>query len=84
MSHCHNEHSEHHHNHEDGHDHSDDVVPALQNLLYEQVDFGAVITLNESTPSSGAAILRKSWSQRLDPEPELRSEADEQLLMTVP
>lgn len=84
MSHCQNEDSGHVHDHNNGHDHSDDITPALQNLLYGQVDFGAVITLNESIPSSGAAILQKSWTQRLEPEPELKSEADEQLLMTVP
>jgi RNA polymerase I-specific transcription initiation factor RRN6 len=85
MSHCHDDHAGHSHN-GDGppHDHSDDVVPATQFLLYEQIDFGAVITLNESEPRSGAAVLQKPWAERLEAEPELKSDADEQLLMTIP
>lgn len=84
--HCHDEHSGHGHDHSEGHahDHSDDITPALQTLLYEQIDFSALTTLNESEPRSGATIVQKTWAQRLDPEPELQSDADEQLLMTVP
>ncbi|KAK7514472.1 PITH domain-containing protein [Phyllosticta citriasiana] len=85
--HCQDEHSGHGHDHSGhghAHDHSDDITPALQSLLYEQVDFGAVNTLNEAEPRSGAAILQKTWAQRLEPEPELQSDADEQLLMFVP
>jgi hypothetical protein len=80
-SHCHDEHHDHG---ADGHDHSDDITPALQNLLYEQIDFSKLITLNESTSNSGRAICQKTWAQRLDTEPELISSADEQLLMIVP
>ncbi|KAF1817079.1 DUF1000-domain-containing protein [Eremomyces bilateralis CBS 781.70] len=83
MSHCHDEHDHHHHDH-DGHDHSDDITPALQNLLHGQIDFSAVSTLNETDPRSGAAILQKTWAQRLEDQPELRSDADEQILMLVP
>lgn len=68
----------------DGHDHSDDITPALQNLLYEQIEFDKLVTLNEATPGSGKKIAQKTWAQRLEPEPELESDADEQLLMTVP
>ncbi|GME34128.1 hypothetical protein GTA08_BOTSDO11095 [Neofusicoccum parvum] len=85
--HCHDEHAGHGgHDHGDGHvhDHSDDITPALQSLLYEQVDFSGVNTLNESTPRGGATVLQKTWAQRLDPDPELASDADEQLLMFVP
>ena len=86
--HCHDEHADHgghdHGDHGHVHDHSDDITPALQSLLYEQVDFSSVNTLNEETPRAGAAILQKTWAQRLDPEPELASDADEQLLMFVP
>ncbi|KAF9638598.1 putative duf1000 domain-containing protein [Lasiodiplodia theobromae] len=86
--HCHDEHAGHgghdHGDHGHVHDHSDDITPALQSLLYEQVDFSSVNTLNEETPRAGAAILQKTWAQRLDPEPELASDADEQLLMFVP
>jgi hypothetical protein len=80
-SHCHDE----HHDHAgDGHDHTDDITPALQNLLYEQIDFSKLVTLNEDESNSGRAICQKTWAQRLDPEPELKSSADEQLLMIVP
>ena len=48
MSHCHDEHEGHDHSHGGGaHDHSDDITPALQSLLYEQIDFSAVTTLND-------------------------------------
>jgi PITH domain len=82
-SHCHDEHDGHH----DGagvHDHSDDVVPALQSLLYDKIDFGNIRTLNETATGSGAAIVKKPWADRLTPEPELESSADEQLLMFIP
>ncbi|KAH5125983.1 hypothetical protein HBI73_099610 [Parastagonospora nodorum] len=80
-SHCHDEHHDHG---GDGHDHTDDITPALQNLLYEQIDFSKLVTLNEDESNSGRAICQKTWAQRLDPEPELKSSADEQLLMIVP
>ena len=73
------------HDHSHGaHDHDDDVVPALQNLLYEQIDFSAVTCLNEEEPRSGSKILQKTWMQRMEAEPELKSDADEQLLLAVP
>ncbi|KAH8724876.1 PITH domain-containing protein [Phaeosphaeriaceae sp. PMI808] len=85
MSHHHDAcHSEHHDHGGDDHDHTDDITPALQNLLYAQIDFPKLLTLNESTPNSGRAICEKTWSQRLDPTPELKSSADEQLLILVP
>ncbi|RAH82069.1 DUF1000 domain protein [Aspergillus japonicus CBS 114.51] len=81
----------HHHGHggghchdEDGHDHSNDITPAIQSLLYSQVQFDSITTLNEATPKSGAAIVKKTWAERLDDEPELESDADEQLLMYIP
>lgn len=87
--HCHDEHSGHGHGHDHSghdhdHDHSDDITPAIQSLLYDQIDFSAVETLNEETPRAGASILQKTWAQRLEAEPELASDADEQLLMFVP
>ncbi|TWU71626.1 hypothetical protein ED733_001423 [Metarhizium rileyi] len=86
MSHCHDEHAGHgghdHHDHE--HDHSDDIIPALQSSLYQQINFDEITTLNESTRDSGKAIVKKTWAERLSAEPELQSDADEQLLMTVP
>jgi ABC-type Zn2+ transport system substrate-binding protein/surface adhesin len=87
MSHDHS----HNHDHYDGetphdhnHDHSDDITPALQNLLYQQIDFSAVTCLNEAAPRSAATLLQKTWQQRLEDAPELRSDVDEQLLLTVP
>jgi hypothetical protein len=82
MSHCHDEH-DHSHSHGE-HDHTDDITPALQNLLYEQIDFSKLVTLNEDASNSGRAICQKTWAQRLDPLPELKSSADEQLLMLIP
>ncbi|PNS21070.1 PITH domain-containing protein [Sphaceloma murrayae] len=89
MSHCHSEHSGHGHDHEHdhahgAHDHSDDITPALQNHIYQQIDFSAITTLNEAVSQSGSAICQKTWNDRLDPEPELCSDADEQLLMHIP
>ncbi|KAM5465180.1 hypothetical protein MferCBS49748_005120 [Microsporum ferrugineum] len=40
--------------------------------------------MNESEPQAGAAIVKKTWDQRLQDEPQLESDADEQLLMHVP
>ncbi|ORY19037.1 PITH domain-domain-containing protein [Clohesyomyces aquaticus] len=89
--------SHHHHGHHHGghdeehaeahnhvHDHDDDITPALQNLLYEQVDFSKLHTLNEEDSNSGRAICQKTWAQRMDTEPELKSSTDEQLLVIVP
>lgn len=86
MSHHHDHHhdEEHAEAHDHVHDHSDDIVPALQNLLYQQIDFSRLRTLNEDESDQGLRIVQKTWSQRLDPTPELKSFADEQLLMIVP
>jgi hypothetical protein len=86
MSHHHHGHGhdeEHAEAHNHIHDHSDDITPALQNLLYEQIDFSKLHTFNEDESNSGRAICQKTWAQRMDPQPELRSSADEQLLMIV-
>ncbi|KAI3327965.1 DUF1000 domain protein [Xylariaceae sp. AK1471] len=88
MSHCHDEHAGHgghghdHHDHE--HDHSDDITPALQHSLYQHIRFDDIITMNEAQTGSGKAIVKKTWSERLQIEPELASDADEQVLMNVP
>ena len=88
MSHCHDEHAghgHHGHDHEHGaHDHSDDITPALQNSLYDRIDFDKIVTLNEEEEGSGRAIVKKTWTERLESEPELLSSADEQLLITIP
>ncbi|KAI4278930.1 MAG: hypothetical protein LQ337_000632 [Flavoplaca oasis] len=83
MSHNHS----HSHNHDHGlgnHSHDDEVEPALQTLIWKQIDFESIRTLNESEPDQGAKIVEKTWSQRLDPEPMLESDSDEQILMFVP
>ena len=84
--------SHHHHNHggghchdeHEGHDHSNDITPAIQSGLYSQIDFDGIITLNEAEAKSGAAIVKKTWDERLNEKPELESDADEELLMTIP
>lgn len=84
-SHCHDEHDHPGHGHDHaGHDHSDDITPALQYSLYQHINFDDITTLNEAQADSGKAIVKKTWAERLEPEPELESDADEQLLMHVP
>lgn len=86
MSHCHDEHVGHGgHDHSHGeHDHSDDITPAVQHSLYSQIDFDTIVTLNEAERDGGKAVVKKTWQERLEVEPELASDVDEQLLMTVP
>lgn len=84
MSHCHDEHDGHHHHHGEEHDHSDDITPALQFSLYQHINFDEVTTLNETIHGSGQAIVKKTWAERLTNEPELASDADEQLIINVP
>lgn len=83
-SHCHDEHSHGDHDHNHVHDHSDDITPALQNQIYQQIEFDGVRTLNEASPGSGRGILQKTWAERLNTEPELASDADEQVIVHVP
>jgi PITH domain len=85
-NHCHDEHdhSGHSHSHGDGHDHSDDITPALQYSLYQHIDFDSITILNESEADSGKAIVKKTWAERLQEQPELESDADEQILMHIP
>lgn len=77
-------HDGHDHGHGHDHDHDDDTTPALQNLLYQQIDFSKVNCLNEEEPRSGVKVLKKTWAERLEVDPELRSDADEQLLLHIP
>jgi hypothetical protein len=82
--------SNHHHNHshshgDHDHDHSHDLEPALQSSLYSKIEFDNITTLNETTPKSGAGIVKKTWAQRHDPTPELASnDDDEQMIMHIP
>ena len=84
--HCHDEHDGHGHSHGDdgAHDHSDDITPAIQHSLYQHIDFDAITTLNEAVAGSGAAVVKKTWAERLEDVPEVGSDADEQLLMHIP
>lgn len=66
------------------HDHSEDIVPALQFSLYQHIDFDNITTLNESVHGSGKAITKKEWTDRLSDQPEVASDADEQLIINVP
>ncbi|KAI0993763.1 hypothetical protein K3495_g14421 [Podosphaera aphanis] len=85
MSHCHDEaNHDHGHNHGQAHDHSDDIQPALQYSLYQHIIFDQVTCLNESAADSGRAVVKKTWAERLEPRPEVVSDADEQLLLQVP
>ncbi|OIW27528.1 DUF1000-domain-containing protein [Coniochaeta ligniaria NRRL 30616] len=86
--HCHDEHAGHgghgHNHHDHDHDHSDDITPAVQFSLYEHINFDEINTLNEAQYGSGKAIVKKTWAERLSDEPELASDADEQLLINIP
>ncbi|KAK3321450.1 PITH domain-containing protein [Cercophora scortea] len=87
--HCHDEHEhgDHGHGHDHGggaHDHSDDITPAVQFSLYQQINFDEITTFNEAEYGSGKAVCKKTWAERLSAEPELASDADEQLLMNIP
>ncbi|KAI5290345.1 hypothetical protein KEM52_000499 [Ascosphaera acerosa] len=84
---CHDEHAHGHgHGHGDGHshDHSDDVAPALQHNLYQYIDFARIVALNEQRNNSGRGIVKKTWDQRFNAKPMLKSDVDEQLLISIP
>lgn len=88
--HCHDEHASHGGGHDHGHggdhdhDHSDDITPALQHSLYQQIHFDEVEAFNEATAGSARAVVKKTWAERMTEEPEVVSDADEQLLVNVP
>ncbi|KAF3011491.1 hypothetical protein G7054_g3331 [Neopestalotiopsis clavispora] len=84
--HCHDEHQHSHggDGHDHVHDHSDDITPALQHSLYQHIDFDGINTMNEAADDSGRAIVKKTWAERTQVEPELESDADEQIIMSVP
>lgn len=84
-------HHDHDHDHDHGHghghgghDHSDEVEPALQKQIYTQIEFDRITTLNEAEEGAGKTVVKKTWANRLEAEPRLESDADEQLLMTIP
>ena len=89
MSYCHDEHDHSGHSYGDGydhsaHDHADDITPALQYSLYRHINFDDVTCMNELSSGSSKAVLKKTWAERLQQEPELESDADEQLLIYIP
>lgn len=91
MSHQHNhvhsghDHGSHGHGHDHDHSHEDEQADAsAQSIIWRPIDFESIRTLNETTTDSGAQVVEKIWTQRLNPEPELVSDADEQLLMFIP
>ncbi len=84
-NHHHDDHGHDHGGHDhSSHDHSDENSPALQTLIYKQIEFDKVTTLNESETDAGRRVVEKTWQKRLDTDPQLVSDADEQLLMFVP
>lgn len=82
--HSNHSHDDHGDDHDHDHDHSDETEPAIQNLIWKEIEFEKIRTLNESEPDAGAKVVEKTWPQRLNAEPELVSDSDEQLLMFVP
>ena len=83
MSH-HHDHDPGHDDHEHGHDHSDETQPALQSLIWKQIEFENIRCLNETDLDAGRRVVEKTYQQRLEPEPVLVSDADEQLLLFIP
>lgn len=86
MSHSHHHEGggDHGHGHDHDHDHNDETESAFQSLIWKQVEFDKVRCLNESESDAGRKVVEKTWQQRLDSQPDLVSDADEQLLLFVP
>ncbi|KAL2134627.1 hypothetical protein VTI74DRAFT_11284 [Chaetomium olivicolor] len=83
--HCHDEHDHAHGGHDHAeHDHSDDITPALQFSLYQHINFDEITALNEAQYGSGKAVVRKTWAERLQAQPEIESDVDEQVLVNIP
>ena len=70
--------------HGEGNDQPDETEPALQSLIYKQIEFDKIRCLNETETDAGRKVVEKTWQQRLEPAPELISDADEQLILFVP
>ncbi|KAI8579370.1 hypothetical protein K450DRAFT_242928 [Umbelopsis ramanniana AG] len=75
MPHCHDDHCE--------HEHEDLPGSGEQALLYSRIDRDNIRCLNEAEPDSGKSVV-KPWDQRLDNDKFVESDADEQLLITIP
>lgn len=83
-SHHHEGHGDHGHDHGHDHSHDDETEPALQSLIWKQIEFDKIRCLNESESDAGRKVVEKTWQQHLEPQPDLVSDADEQLLLYVP
>ncbi|GAB1198796.1 hypothetical protein APSETT444_008126 [Aspergillus pseudonomiae] len=53
-------------------------------MISPQLSNPSSIPKSKATPNAGAAIVQKTWAERLNDQPELESDADEQLLMYIP
>lgn len=84
MSNCRGEHEHggHHDDHE--HDHTDEIVPTMHHSLYQHIIFDQITTLNETHKDSGRKIIEKTWAESDQLLPELKSDADEQVIINVP
>ncbi|KAG4222518.1 hypothetical protein PC116_g29008 [Phytophthora cactorum] len=82
--HDHGDHGHGGHDHHHEHDHSDDITPALQHSLYQHIVFDQITTLNETETGSGRDIVKKTWAESGEVEPELKSDADEEVIINVP
>lgn len=73
------------HNHNHGHDHSHEppLETSASQSLFPYIYHDHIHSLNESHPDSARAVFR-SWDKRLQVDPHLESDADEQLLIHVP
>lgn len=85
---CRHQHDPHDHGHGHSHNHDDDdhIAPPNSNqaqTLWQFIDHEQVRVLNERVANSGRAILRQ-YEDRLSLEPYLESDADEELLITIP
>ncbi|KAG2181441.1 hypothetical protein INT44_008254 [Umbelopsis vinacea] len=65
------------------HEHEDLPGSGEQALLYSRIDRDNIRCLNEAEPDSGKSVV-KPWDQRLDNDKFVESDADEQLLITIP
>lgn len=72
------------HNHDCGaHGHGESGDDGEEWSLFNEVDTERCFALNEAVPGSLKGVL-KPWTERLQTEPVLRSDSDEQLLICIP
>ncbi|KAK6597930.1 60s ribosomal protein l3 [Botrytis cinerea] len=56
----------------------------MSSHCHDEHDHGHGGHSHEATPGSGKSIVKKTWDERMNEQPELESDADEQLLMHIP